>query len=89
MALEKKALKCAVHGMILGVEERTKKDGTAFRLVRFSDEAGNPHEAVEHDATRQYAVFKPAMLTLTLKWGEWDGRPYVNLAVVDMTPDAA
>lgn len=80
MALGKGELTCDVMGMVLGVQKKPKKDGTTFTLVKFSDTAGNAQEAVDHSGY-PFAVFQPHKMTLTVKWGEWDGRPYVNMSV--------
>ena len=84
--MNKGALQCEVKAMVLGIENRQKKDGTPFRLVRFSDTAGNAQEAVDHDMDRAYAVFQPMTLTVMVKWGEWDGRAYVNQTITAAAP---
>lgn len=87
MSLSKDEIQFGMKAMILGVENKVRKsDGKPFRLIRFSDEAGHAHEAVEHNEEHEYTVFAPMDIKLRLAWGESKYGPYVNLTMLDAVP---
>ena len=82
----KGSLTVTVVGMILGVEEKTKRDGTPIRIVRFSDTTGKPGEALDFDMARSVVPFKPARMTIAQSWGDGQYGPYMKMEVVKIEP---